>query len=48
MCDPCPHTISGWLESDKVDIAKFPNVHDHFKRMNARPVGNGVLALHKG
>jgi glutathione S-transferase len=48
ICDPYLYTISGWLESDKVDIAKFPRVHDHFKRMNERPAVKAVLAVHKG
>ena len=37
MCDPYLFTISGWLESDGVDIARFPRVHDHYKRMQQRP-----------
>lgn len=37
MCDPYLFTLSGWLESDAVDIAKFPKVHDHYKRMLQRP-----------
>jgi glutathione S-transferase len=48
ICDPYLYTISGWLESDKVDIAKFPKVHDHFKRMSERPAVKAVLAAHKG
>ena len=37
MCDPYLFTLSSWLESDGVDIAKFPKVHDHYKRMLQRP-----------
>ncbi len=37
MCDPYLFTLSSWLESDGVDIAKFPRVNDHYKRMAARP-----------
>jgi len=48
ICDPYLYTISSWLASDKVDIAKFPKVHDHFKRMNDRPAVKAVLAAHKG
>jgi glutathione S-transferase len=48
ICDPYLYTISGWLESDKVDIAKFPKVHDHFKRMNERAAVKTVLAKQKG
>ena len=48
ICDAYLYTISGWLAGDKVDIAKFPKVHDHFKRMNERPAVKAVLAAHKG
>lgn len=44
MCDAYLYTISGWLARDKVDIAKFPRVHDHFKRMNERPAVKAALA----
>jgi glutathione S-transferase len=37
MCDPYLFTLSGWLEGDGVDIAKFPKVADHYKRMLQRP-----------
>ena len=48
ICDAYLYTISGWLAGDKVDIAKFPKVHDHYKRMNERPAVKAVLAAHKG
>lgn len=48
ICDPYLYTISGWLASDGVEIAKFPRVHDHFKRMNDRPAVKAVLAVHTG
>ena len=48
ICDPYLFTISGWLASDKVDIAKFPKVHDHYKRMSERPAVKTVMAAHKG
>jgi glutathione S-transferase len=28
--------MSGWLKGDSVDIAKFPKVNDHYKRMQER------------
>ncbi len=46
ICDPYLYTISGWLAGDQVDIAKFPKVHDHYKRMNERPAVKAVLAVH--
>lgn len=47
LCDPYLYTISSWLEGDKVDIAKFPKVHGHYKRMNERAAVKAVLAVHK-
>ena len=44
VADAYLHTISGWLQGDKVDIARFPKVHDHFQRMAARPAVQRVLA----
>lgn len=43
MCDPYLFTLSSWLESDAVDIAKFPKVHDHYKRMLQRPAVQRAL-----
>jgi glutathione S-transferase len=37
ICDPYLFTLSGWLEGDGVDIARFPRVHEHYKRMLQRP-----------
>jgi glutathione S-transferase len=37
ICDPYLFTLSGWLEGDGVDIARFPRVQDHFQRMQALP-----------
>ena len=48
ICDPYLYTISGWLASDGVDIAKFPRVHDHYQRMNERPAVKAVLAAQQG
>ena len=47
VCDPYLFTISGWLAADGVDIARFPRVHDHFKRMNERAAVKVVLAVHQ-
>ncbi|CAM3468074.1 glutathione S-transferase family protein [Paracidovorax anthurii] len=30
-------TVGGWLQSDGVDIARFPKVHAHHQRVAARP-----------
>lgn len=48
VCDPYLYTISGWLAADGVDIAKFPKVHDHYKRMEQRPAVKAVMAVHRG
>lgn len=34
--DPYLFTIAGWLESDGVDIAKFPGIAEHHARMSER------------
>jgi glutathione S-transferase len=45
VADPYLFTLSGWLADDGVDIAQFPKVEDHFRRMRARPAVSKVLAL---
>ena len=47
ICDPYLHTLAGWLEGDSVDIASFPKVADHRKRMLERPAVQKVLADEK-
>jgi glutathione S-transferase len=47
VCDPYLFTIAGWLESDGVDIARFPKVKAHRERMAARPAVTKVLAAQK-
>jgi len=44
VCDAYLFTLSGWLEDDGVDIAQFPKVHDHFRRMQERPAVRAVLS----
>lgn len=45
-CDLYLFTIAGWLEGDGVDIARFPKVADHYRRVQALPEAQKVLALH--
>ena len=35
---------SGWLHSDGVDVAQFPKVADHRRRMAERPAVQRALA----
>lgn len=44
VCDGYLFTVAGWLKSDGVDIAQFPKVHDHFKRMSERPAVQKALS----
>jgi glutathione S-transferase len=44
ICDPYLFTIAGWLESDGLDIARWPKVADHHQRMSRDPAVRQVLA----
>lgn len=44
ICDPYLFTIARWLEGDGVDIARFPKVQDHYRRMEARPAVQRALS----
>lgn len=44
ICDPYLFTVARWLEGDSVDIAEFPGVADHFRRMAERPAVQRALA----
>ena len=37
VADPYLFTLGRWLKSDSVDIAAFPRVYDHHRRMAERP-----------
>lgn len=47
VSDPYLFVMSGWLESDGVDIARFPRVHDHYQRMLKRAAVIKVLEAEK-
>ena len=47
ICDPYLFTISGWLESDSVDIAKLPKTNEHRARMLERPAVSKVVNAHR-
>lgn len=44
VCDGYLFTVTGWLEGDGVDPARFPNVLGHSARMGERPAVRKVLA----
>ena len=44
IADPYLFTIAGWLEGDGVDIARFPKVDDHYRRMLDRPAVRRAMA----
>jgi glutathione S-transferase len=46
VADPYLFTMSSWLASDGVDIAKFPRVAEHYKRMLEMPAVRKVMPLH--
>ncbi|MEW5422295.1 glutathione S-transferase family protein [Amorphus sp. 3PC139-8] len=48
ICDPYLYTISSWLGDDNVDIADYPKVADHFRRMGERPAVQRALAGQQG
>lgn len=46
ICDPYLYTIARWLKNDRVDVARFPEIDAHMKRMEARPAVQSVLVHH--
>lgn len=44
ICDPYLFTLAQWLEGDGVDIADFPKLHEHSRRMSERPTVQRALA----
>ena len=47
ICDPYLFTLSGWLESDGVDIATLPKTNAHRARMLERAAVNKVVNAHR-
>jgi len=43
VADAYLYTVSRWMETDKVDPARFPRVHEHRTRMQARPAVQAAL-----
>ena len=44
ICDPYLFTLAQWLDGDGVDIARFPKVADHSRRMAERPAVRAAIA----
>jgi glutathione S-transferase len=45
VCDPYLFTLAQWLAGDGVDIARFPKVADHSRRMSERPAVTKAIAV---
>jgi Glutathione S-transferase len=48
IADPYLFTIDTWLKSDGVDIADFPRLHEHYRRMLDRPAVQAAIAVAGG
>ena len=46
VADPYLFTMSSWLATDGVEMAKFPRVAEHYKRMLEMPAVRKVMPLH--
>lgn len=46
VADPYLFTMSSWLASDGVEMARFPRVAEHYKRMLEMPAVRKVIPLH--
>lgn len=44
VSDPYLFTLSGWMEGDGLDLARYPKVMDHRRRMLGRPAVRKVMA----
>jgi len=48
ICDPYLFTLAQWLDGDGVDIARFPKVADHSRRMAERLAVRAAIAAEIG
>lgn len=44
ICDPYLYVVASWLPRDGIDMAQFPKVADHFRRMGERAAVKTALA----
>lgn len=47
ICDPYLFTVARWLESDSVDVARFPKVKAHRQQMEMRPAVARALDMQR-
>ncbi|MBN9598049.1 MAG: glutathione S-transferase N-terminal domain-containing protein [Afipia sp.] len=47
ICDPYLFTVADWAKGDSVDIADFPKVAEHHRRIQERAPVQKMLALYK-
>ncbi len=48
VCDPYLFTLAQWMEADGVDIARFPKLGDHRRRMSERAAVRKAVAEELG
>ena len=48
VCDPYLFTLAQWMEADGVDIARFPKLRDHRRRMSERAAVRKAVAEELG
>jgi len=48
ICDPYLFTLGQWLEGDGVDIARFPKIAEHHRRMRERGAVQRALSAEQG
>lgn len=46
VADPYLFTITSWMKGDGVDLARFPRLTDHYKRMLEIPAVKKIAPLH--
>ena len=44
VIDPYLYTVTSWLGAHRIDVAEFPGIADHFRRMNERASVQRTLA----
>lgn len=47
ISDPYLYTLTSWLPGHDIDVARFPKIAEHKRRMEEKPQVQKVVALHK-